>query len=386
MPRTYQYIRTLQRVLDLYDYKEPFARFLSRFFKENKQMGSKDRRNVSRFAYHYFRLGKAGMHEDLLTRLVWAEFLCSAESSLVSAEKPEWIPLMNQDLDEKIAFLESTTVFRLVDVFPFTPKLSDLIDQDLFLKQYFVQPKLFLRIRGGYESRVNAILEKNNIPFEQISPQTLAFTNGTSLDQIKELKGLVEVQDLSSQRSLDHVRAMPGEHWWDACSGAGGKSLLLMDRFPNLKLLVSDIRPSILKNLDARFDAAGITNYRRKIIDLSAGKLDVLGEELFDGIILDAPCTGSGTWGRTPEMLQSFDQAETTRFSDLQKTMASRVLHHLKIDGSLVYITCSVFQEENEAIVQHLVEKHAFVLEDMTYLTGYQEKADTLFVAHLKKA
>src|SRR3546814_15861376 len=79
-----------------------------------------------------------------------------------------------------------------------------------------------------------------------------------------------------------------------------------------------------------------------------------MGEERFDGIILDAPCTGSGTWGRTPEMLSAFDKGSIGRFAALQRQLAARAIKHLKPGKPLIYITCSVFAEENEGVVGYL--------------------------------
>lgn len=407
--RVYQHVRSFFKVLQAYKPGIPLSRFLTSFYKENKQMGSKDRRAVSRFAYHYFRLGHAmqgeftlsklwgeEMEEPLvLRRLVLAEFLCSDESQLVQAENPEWYDKMEWPLREKLAWLESQHLFHLNEVFPWTSQLSSQLDVQAYLRQFFIQPLLFLRMRKGKENKVMSILQKHQIQFERIGEggdsvskpvtgQTLALPNGTALDQIKDLRGLVEVQDLSSQRSLDGVTAQRGENWWDACSGAGGKSLLLMDRFPGINLLVSDIRPSILRNLDERFEAAGIREYRRKIVDLTGDTHPVLGEELFDGILLDAPCTGSGTWGRTPEMLLSFNESAITEFAELQKTIAMQAARHLKSGGTLHYITCSVFSAENEEVVDYICRNTGLRIEKMEYITGFQDQADTLFVSILK--
>src|SRR5690606_6249491 len=115
-------------------------------------------------------------------------------------------------------------------------------------------------------------------------------------------------------------------------------------------------RRSILRNLDERFDAAGVKSYRQKVIDLSNDTATVLGDEQFDGIILDAPCTGSGTWGRTPEMLSAFDSQAIGRFAALQRKLAAQAVKHLKPGKPLIYITCSVFAEENEGVVSYLQE------------------------------
>jgi 16S rRNA (cytosine967-C5)-methyltransferase len=104
---------------------------------------------------------------------------------------------------------------------------------------------------------------------------------------------------------------------------------------------------SILRNLDERFDRAGIMHYRKKILDLTKDTYPLLGNERFDGVLLDAPCTGSGTWGRTPEMVRQFRAEKIVEFNTLQKTIASHVAEHVKVGKPLVYITCSVFKAEN---------------------------------------
>src|SRR5690606_7146962 len=149
---------------------------------------------------------------------------------------------------------------------------------------------------------------EEEISFEEIETNTLCFQNGVQLDKIKSIQGKYEVQDLSSQRTASLFRAQPNDSWWDSCAGSGGKSILLKQAQPSVNLLVSDIRESILRNLDERFDKAGINEFRRKLIDLTKDPSAVLNDTKFDGIIIDAPCSGSGTWGRTPEILTSFTE------------------------------------------------------------------------------
>ena len=103
---------------------------------------------------------------------------------------------------------------------------------------------------------------------------------------------------------------------------------------------------------------------------------------MFDGIIIDAPCSGSGTWGRTPEMLTDFDQDKLEHYSALQKEIVTNVIQHLKPGKPLIYITCSVYEQENEEIVRYLEDK-GMKLEKMEYFKGYDQRGDTLFAARL---
>ncbi|MNS98925.1 Ribosomal RNA small subunit methyltransferase B [compost metagenome] len=318
-------------------------------------------------------------------RLVLAEFLCENESPLVNLLEPTYSDKLGLSLDEKIAFLESEGLLKSEDLFPFTSYFSSQIDTKQFLKSQLVQPHLYIRVKRGKNKVVCAILDENQIPYSELSDQTISLANGTSLQRFSNLEGLLEVQDLSSQRTLEFMKPEDRESWWDACAASGGKSLLLMDACPSVNLLVSDLRMSILRNLDERFDHAGIKHYRKKILDLTKDPYPILGNEKFDGVLLDAPCTGSGTWGRTPEMIREFKTSKIEEFSALQKTIASHVAGYVKVGKPLVYITCSVFKAENEDVVDYILNNLGFELESMRCLEGYTERADSMFVARLIK-
>ena len=139
-----------------------------------------------------------------------------------------------------------------------------------------------------------------------------------------------EVQDFSSQQTAQFFKPQKWENWWDACAASGGKSLLLHELEPTVKLVVSDIRESILSNLDERFQQAGLLKYQKKLLDLTQNNDLILHDYAFDGIILDAPCSGSGTWGRTPEMISQFDEHKIEFFQRLQQSIARNVVKYLK--------------------------------------------------------
>ncbi len=125
--------------------------------------------------------------------------------------------------------------------------------------------------------------------------------------------------------------------------------------------------------------------YQKKVLDLLQNNDQDLHHYEFDGIILDAPCSGSGTWGRTPEMLYYFDSHKVSYFSKLQKAIASNVVRYLKEGKPLIYITCSVFKAENEEVVEWLEKEFSLEIEVMKMIYGYNDKADTMFAARLVK-
>ncbi len=160
---------------------------------------------------------------------------------------------------------------------------------------------------------------------------------------------------------------------------------MLHDLEPKIELLVSDVRENSLLNLQERFQLAGIKKYHQKVMDLLQNNDQILHHYEFDGILLDAPCSGSGTWGRTPEMLYYFEKYKIENYVKLQKAIAENVIKYLKKDKPLIYMTCSVFKAENEDVVNYLTSNFDLKLEKMELIKGYQDKADSMFVARLIK-
>jgi len=380
-----QQFRNFRRVLDGYDFRDPLARFLTRFYKENRQMGASDRRTASRLCYNYFRSGNVAAEADLLEKLTVSEFLCEAESAFVAHYRPLWNPKMDLSVAEKADFLEKEGIAVRDRLFPFADLLSPSIAREAFVLSLLVQPDLFIRAQRAKTGRVERELHRNGIPFGKIEPNGYRLPNGTRLQALDRIAGDFEVQDLSSQRIGGFIAPKPGEKWWDACAGSGGKALMLLDACPDIDLWVSDLRPSILRNLDERFQKAGIRVPRRKkVLDLTADLSAVVQKSSFDGILLDAPCSGSGTWSRTPEMMQPFSLDKLSEFSALQRKMAANLLPYLKPGGVLVYVTCSVFEAENEQVVRFLETEHGLTAEKTETIKGYGDRADSMFVAKLR--
>lgn len=208
----------------------------------------------------------------------------------------------------------------------------------------------------------------------------------TGADAVLELDKEVVVQDYSSQRTGELLQLFQQYHQgpasvWDCCAGGGGKAMLAVDTLQDIDITVSDIRKLALNNLAQRFAKAGIRKYKSFPADV-ARRIETTGES-FDLIIADVPCTGSGTWSRTPERLSFFAASEIDRFSALQQQIAGNAIARLRKGGALLYITCSVFSKENEVVVEQLCRQHQLTLVKMKLLQGYQLKADTLFAALL---
>lgn len=380
-------VRAFEQIFKRYDGNTPLHRFLFAYYKQNKQMGSSDRRWATRYIYSFFRLGMALMQEDPLVRLAIADFLCNPDASLVSSTYlPELAGQAGLSVTEKLELVQKAYPdFKLEDVFAFHAELSAGIDRDAFFTSFFLQPDLFIRLNPTFAEQTFAALEQHAVSFEQLTETTLALPNGTKLEQVLPLQKYYQVQDLSSQKTGELFKPQPWDKWWDCCAASGGKSLLLHALEPKVELLVSDVRENSLNNLDERFLEAGLKNYQKKVLDLLQNNDPDLHHYEFDGIILDAPCSGAGTWGRTPEMLYYFETHKIEYFSKLQKSIAANVIKYLKPGKPLIYITCSAFAQENEAVVSWMLENLPLELEAMELIKGYTQKADTMFVARLIK-
>jgi len=380
-------LATFKNLLAQYDFAQPLNRFLAIYYRQNKQMGSTDRRIATRLMYNYFRLGNILINETIENRLVIAELLCNNQpNSFVCHFKTDWEKVFSYSLGDKINFLKKHFEgFNIEDVFILHQQLSADIDKTAFCNSFFTQPDLFIRAKKGHEKAVIKLLLANNVIHKVIDTQTIALPNGIKIDDILTDKSMYEVQDVSSQAVGKFFKPQKWDKWWDCCAASGGKSLLLHDEEPDIKLVVSDIRESVLLNLDERFKTAGLRNYQKKILDLTLNPAPYIHNYVFDGIIFDAPCSGSGTWSRTPEMLHQFEEHKINFYRDLQRRIATQIIPYLTTGKPLIYITCSVFKEENEAQVAWLQTQFGLILESSQIIKGYNLKADTMFVARLIK-
>ena len=386
MSRYHSYINSAKEILRLYGGEEPFSSFLKKYFSANKKFGSKDRKQVAHLCYCFFRLGKAVMNTSIEEKILTALFLCSDKpNEVLAALKPGWDEKCELPLNEKLLIINSTLVVS--EIFPWKTELSKGMDHANFCKSFLIQPDLFLRLRPDKGDFVKQKLNRAGIQFAMLSNSCIALPNASKVDEIIDLDAEAVIQDYSSQRTGYFIKTEISDHKsevsvWDCCAGSGGKSIMIYDMDPKVELTVSDKRESILANLKKRFERAGIVNYNTLITDLAISDFQLLTNN-FQLIVADVPCTGSGTWSRTPEQLYYFNEKKIEEYAELQKKIVSNVIHNLQPGGALIYITCSVFVKENEEVVTYIKENFQLELKQMEILTGYDKKADSMFVAVL---
>lgn len=383
--RYHSYLNSAKTIIDSYKGDIPFATFLKKYFNAHKKYGSKDRKQIAALCYNFYRLGKAVPQLPVEEKIIVAVFICETTSNdFLQFHKPEWNEVVTRSYAEKIAIAG----FTAEDVFPWAEELSTGMDAGLFRYSFFKQPDLFLRIRPGKKNIVTKKLQDAGIAFSMPDDDCLALPNSTKIDGVLEFDKEVVIQDLNSQKVLNFLKTSGIQHpvsVWDCCAASGGKSILAYDILKGqIDLTVSDIRESILSNLKERFETAGIKNYQSFIADLTEpdSQLSTFNSQL---IICDAPCTGSGTWSRTPEQLYYLKRKTIDVYVAMQQQIVTNVIPHLQQGGIFIYITCSVFKNENEDMVHFIKEKFHLQLLQMELLKGYDKKADSMFAAVFSK-
>lgn len=393
--RHYSHIQSARQIIEGYNGKEPFHRYIRAFFAQHKKFGSKDRKQISGLCYAYWRLGNALPSLSIDERILAGHFLCTVTASdpVLEQLKPEWNAALQLSIPEKFQLITGKATAweeEKAQIFSWTDQISDAIDQTSFLQSFFIQPDLFLRARPGKENVIAGKLAKAGVEFTQPSPQAFAMANSTKIDELIALNRDAVVQDLSSQQVTELLELLlpappKGFSLWDCCAGSGGKTILAFDILKKVSITVSDKREQILVNLAKRFKEAGIAQYQSLLADLSIGSGRQPSKYNYDLVIADVPCSGSGTWGRTPEWLKFFETEAIDTYSTLQKKIVTNAIPHVKEGGHFLYITCSVFRKENEEVVESILATHNLELVKMEVLKGYHRKADTMFAALLKK-
>ncbi len=382
MNRIYSYLNSAVIICNAYDGGLPFAIYLKQYFSLNKKFGSKDRKQVGHLCYCFFRMGKSLPALSIDEKIIIGLFLCSTESNeLLSVLNNEWNEKANFNLEEKIKFLN--LFFSLESIFPWKTELSEGIIYEEFYKSFLIQPDLFIRVRPSYNEKVISKLDLLQINYELISSSAIRLSNSFKVDQHFVLDKEVVIQDFNSQQTgkiiQEVIQQKENLEILDCCAGSGGKSIMTYDFNPSIQLTVSDIRKSILINLTERFRSAGVSYKHSFVTDLSKQSATIKNK--FDFIIADVPCSGSGTWSRTPEQICFFEKKEIDKYTILQKQIVTNCVSKLKPGGHLLYITCSVFKKENEEVVNYIKETLQLQLIKTELLHGYNKKADTLFVA-----
>ncbi|MGH8082576.1 MAG: 16S rRNA (cytosine(967)-C(5))-methyltransferase RsmB [Lysobacter sp.] len=172
--------------------------------------------------------------------------------------------------------------------------------------------------------------------------------------------GAVSVQDLSAQRVAEALAPAPGARVLDACAAPGGKSAHLLERDPGLRLTALDIDPARLQRVRSTLKRAGFADAGVALHAADATDLDAWWDGVpFDAVLLDAPCSATGIVRRQPDVVLHRRESDILALSVAQARLLDALWHTLAPGGVLLYATCSILRQENEAQVRAFLERTA---------------------------
>ncbi len=259
-----------------------------------------------------------------------------------------------------------------------------------FLDRHAARPPLWLRLADPARRRdLLAELEGQGFLVGDEADGALAVSGPRGVFELPSYRsGLVDVQDLASQRIGRAVDARPGQTVWDCCAGAGGKSLQLAAALGGKGAVhATDLYENKLKDLRRRARRAGWANLRASVWDGAA--VPAFGPEIesrggFDRVLVDAPCSGSGTWRRHPDGRLRFAADQLPDLAAVQTSLLALAAEAVRPGGLLVYATCSWFAAENEDVVAAFMGgARGFTLVGQQVHGNPAVDADTTFTAVL---
>jgi 16S rRNA (cytosine967-C5)-methyltransferase len=341
---------------------------LRKYFISARRPGPREKRAISRAVFTYFRWYK------------WLDEKASAQKQVEQA-------LQLQERFDKNASSVKAEALAALAVPSWARDEVDFPVDTLRLLQ--AEPALWLRARPGTAEKLTAALGPCDTT--PLSSDALRYRGQQDLFLTPAFhNGAFEIQDLASQLVGIAAAPKPGETWWDACAGEGGKMLHLADLMQNKGLIwASDRSERRLHTLRQRAARAKLFNFRVATWDGSA-KLPT--KTKFDGILVDAPCSGLGTWQRNPHARWTTNVNDVTELAAIQRQLLENVADSLKPNGRLIYAVCTLTRSETTAIANAFTAAHPelepiAVLDKSPQVTlwPHEHNANGMFIAAWKK-
>jgi 16S rRNA (cytosine967-C5)-methyltransferase len=374
----------------------PADAILAEFFRSRHYLGSKDRRQVAEIVYgilrNYLLLGayveavrklpeqsrESAGQSTLELYVAYARVILKGDpSAILSDISPLWtgsrggieaagfieeldqtvMPSAGEDPGRQLALVHSMPR-EIVD--EWVGRYGD-VEAERLCRASNLQAPTTIRVntlRFTVE-QCHSLLLKDEIETRRtgISPAGLILekrVNAQSLGAFRE--GAFEMQDEGSQLLSFLLEPAPGSQIVDACAGAGGKTLHIAALMSNRgSILAIDTDRRRLGSLQERAARAGVSIVETSLA--GAGGIDLWTEKA-DAVLIDAPCTGTGTFRRNPGAKLRFDWESVARAAERQRAILEEYSRLLRPGGRLVYATCSLLREENEDVVNQFLGAH----------------------------
>ncbi len=405
----------LERFIDT---NRPFDSLASSFFYEHKFIGSKDRKEIARLAYDVLRNFELLSYvcEKItanLSRFLILSYLVIVQK--LDLKKIEEIFNGARYSPEKLSPFEHKFINKLQNIDFSQTKQSVMLNypewaetrlkerfKDNFTEEIYAlnsRAKVNLRV-NTLKGNVNDVLSKmleEGLPVEKTkySQNGIILQHGNiprNSDFFKN--GIIEIQDEGSQLIAEFCKVKPGDTVVDFCAGAGGKTLALAAMMENKgRIYATDKYEYRLEDAKLRMRRAGVTNTYCNAV---TSKWIKRHEKFADCVLVDAPCSGSGTWRRNPDMKIRIKENDVIELVEVQKSILELAHKLVKPGGHLVYATCSIFRDENEDQVVSFCERYPeFEVDPIEFPAGhrcdffvsspYMHKMDGFFCARLRR-
>ncbi|MBC8096227.1 MAG: RsmB/NOP family class I SAM-dependent RNA methyltransferase [Akkermansiaceae bacterium] len=310
------------------NHEKPADQVLRETFKRYREIAPFDATEISRMVFMYYR---------------WQEWVAGEKTSEDKLRRArDWATRF----ETNPAFFSSEEL-RAKAVPPWA--LNEVAVTDDWLKSLQGESRLWLRARRGQGKNLANKLGHCRAAGEGALRDTLQYSGTEDLFRSPEFHaGEFELQDIASQAVGLICDPKPGETWWDACAGEGGKLLHLSDLMENKGLIwASDRAAWRLQKLKRRTSRAKAFNYRSELWD---GGAKLPTKTKFNGILVDAPCSGVGTWQRNPHARWTTTLQDVHELGEVQKKLLSHVANSVKPGGKLIYAVCTLTNSETNLV------------------------------------
>ncbi len=363
----------------------PADTIVTRYFKHRRYAGSKDRRAVRELVFQSIRRSAERPESGRAAILGLGE------------DEPALLELFGEPRGPEPR--ESGETLARAGLVPgwLAKELSPLVSEDEW-PALLKRAPLDLRVNIARASRDELLKELPNAVRTVLSPWGIRLLPDSRVDDQPAFKaGLVEVQDEGSQLIALACEAKSGDEIVDLCAGAGGKALALAAVAPGMQILATDSNRARLSKLVPRAARAGasiatrLLNPPKELDELSAwrGKADV--------VLVDAPCSGSGTWRRNPEGRWRLTPDRLDHLIAVQERLLDIGTELVCPGGILVYAVCSLLSREGAGQIERFLERHSSWISEESVIAGGRldgagrlltpahDHTDGFFVARLRR-
>ncbi len=371
-------------ILDMIGDGLPAEQVLTRWGRGNRYAGSKDRAAIRDYVFDVLRVkrsaawfGRASTGRGLMIGLLREQGVDL--DTLFTGEGHAPAPLADYEVELASGEMAPEIAWNLPDWL--IPRFEAALGDAAVETAKYLQGRapISLRVNTSKTNSSDAILMLKEAGVEvaenPLSPTALTVVEGPRRirNSSAYLEGFVELQDASSQAVVD---ALPkAARVLDYCAGGGGKSLAIAAR-GDARIFAHDIEASRMRDLPLREARAGA-----EITQLGTGDLE--GQVPYDLVLVDAPCSGSGSWRRAPEAKWRLTPKDLEKILSVQDEILEAAMHLVAPDGTLVYATCSILKEENQDRVDAFLSRHNEWSCIWQHTYNVTELGDGFFTAHL---